>query len=213
MHAEFEFYLRSQALSVLNWPWYVFAAYQAMSQGHVQWIPSRDRSSLYLARFWLSLPSPAAPSSSSPFEESQSTILHWFARGDDDCALHDHPWDFTTTLLAGGYDERRPTDAYLEAWESGAWPLGPLWEETTLLRRRAGDGMPPLKRRAIDMHAVENVLPDTWTLVQTEAKQRSWGFWPQGEARMPWRAFLGRKAAAHATAITPAAPAATEHLS
>lgn len=30
-------------------------------------------------------------------------FLHHFYRSDSDAALHDHPWDFTSLILFGGY--------------------------------------------------------------------------------------------------------------
>jgi len=34
--------------------------------------------------------------------------LHHILRSDEARALHDHPWDFTSILLTGGYDEILP---------------------------------------------------------------------------------------------------------
>ena len=41
----------------------------------------------------------------------RTLYLHCFVSSDDDRALHDHPADFTTFILRGGYDEIVPSAA------------------------------------------------------------------------------------------------------
>src|SRR5881392_3402104 len=48
----------------------------------------------YLQRWWLLPRNPVL-----------NVYLHQFLRDDDDRALHDHPWDWCSVLLKGGYCE------------------------------------------------------------------------------------------------------------
>ncbi len=81
--------------------------------------------------------------------------LHCFHRSDMDRYCHDHPWDFVTFLLSGGY------------WEHT--PEGRFW------RRRFSI----LFRRAEWKHWVEVPKPNIWTLVIRRAARREWGFWTE----------------------------------
>src|SRR5438309_7455387 len=51
----------------------------------------------YMRRWWVV-----------PRNEGCNVYLHEILRGDDDRALHDHPWDNTSMLLDGGYTEVTP---------------------------------------------------------------------------------------------------------
>lgn len=88
-------------------------------------------------------------------------FAHRFHRGDPEAALHDHPWDFATLILVGGYLEHTP-DATIE--------------------RRAGD---LVTHKAEDLHRIELTTTPTWTLVRAGPTRRTWGFMePSG-----WRAY------------------------
>jgi hypothetical protein len=82
--------------------------------------------------------------------------LHHILRSDEARALHDHPWDFWSLLLTGGYTEITPTG-------TRRWP----W--CSLVRRRAED----LHRLVLDR--------PVWTLVWTGPRRRSWGFLVDGQ--------------------------------
>jgi hypothetical protein len=84
--------------------------------------------------------------------------LHQFIRGDMDRCLHDHPWDFISIVLWGGYWE--------EMWAGKFW-------------RRPGS---ILFRRAKTAHRVTlDPGKRAWSLVITGPKVRPWGFWePSG---------------------------------
>ncbi len=174
--------------------WWHHAALLCWHQGHLQLIPSRDGSALYLARFWLTQPQATDASDGSRFESGNSTLLHYFAQGDDDGALHDHPWNFTTSMLSGGYTERRPSELYLTYSAGEADRLirpGCAWHACQRLVRGVGD--PPLRRLATDQHAAEDVLPDTWTIVHTGRRQRAWGFHPPDRPWLPWADYLAER--------------------
>lgn len=167
----------------INWcggaPW-ERAAYEAIERGRFRIVPNRSGEGLYLARFWLT---PPIATQDGEIESGGSILLHHIAAADTDSALHDHPWDFTARVLSGGYLERRPVGpASLDA-------EGP--RETYRTFHNVGDEM---RRYARDLHLIESVLPDTWTLVTTGAREREWGFHPAGEPWVPWRKFLGIEA-------------------
>jgi hypothetical protein len=118
-------------------------------------------------------------------EENKSRnriYLHKFYRGDKDRDLHDHPWSFTTFILAGGYAEecfahetrtREKTSFVTVDGRTITWhPKFSL-----------------LHRPATVAHRV--IIPEgrtAWTLVLTSPKTRSWGFHtPKGWC--PWRGY------------------------
>lgn len=77
--------------------------------------------------------------------------LHIFVASDDDC-LHDHPWNFWSLILSGGY-----------------------WEVTTTGKKWYGPGR-LLYRPASWKHQVV-IDKKAVTLCVTTGKLRNWGFW------------------------------------
>lgn len=181
--------------------WWHRAAMEAWDQKWFYFIMSRDGSELYLARFWLHQPRVLVREDPNPdgcpWDSGDSMLLHFFARGDDDQALHDHPWQsFTSQLLDGGYSERRPSNfwhAMHEPCADESGRPGEPWADHQITVRRP-NGIPML-RVGHNQHAVEDVLPETWTLFQTGARSRPWGFHPPGRPWMPYRQFLAEKRA------------------
>lgn len=117
------------------------------------------------------------------FEGSDDAVfLHRFQRSDAD-EMHDHPWPFTSLILAGGYDEVTPG----EGWANGNGPTARTWYAPGSV----------LHRPAVWIHSVR--IPEgaeAWTLVLRGVKERSWGFWCPQVGYRPWREHL---AAAEAT--------------
>ena len=190
--------------------WWHHAAVDAIDDGHFQVIRTRDRQSLYLLRCWLTTPKelPAAEQSDGHrWDSADSVLLHFFARGDDDESLHDHPWDFTTRILAGGYVEHLPAIAWVNAFKDfedkrigykagldgytnpGPFIGGPPWDTCTVYRS-VGDR---LAHRAEDLHCVGFVDPGTWSLDTTHAKRRVWGFHPPGRPWIRWDSYLDER--------------------
>jgi hypothetical protein len=87
-------------------------------------------------------------------------MLHKIARPDRDRALHDHPWDFATLCLRGGYVE--------ELWDGG----GAAEREHVLV---PGD----VRLRAAEhTHRIARIMgAAAWTLVLHGPRRRAWGFW------------------------------------
>lgn len=112
-------------------------------------------------------------------------FLHRIYLPDAGRDLHDHPWDFSTLVLCGGYEElvRDHGVEYTTTW----------W------RWRRGF------RAAEHTHRILTVKPNTWTLLFVRRARRMWGFWPQRGAWVsnqkdgwerryewvPWREYLG----------------------
>lgn len=78
--------------------------------------------------------------------------IHQFLASDPGRDLHDHPWDFTTTILAG---------TYLEHHTTGTRELHP--GDTTT-------------HAAEDAHRVELIHGPVWTLFTHGPARRRWGF-------------------------------------
>lgn len=78
---------------------------------------------------------------------------HHILRSDDRAHFHDHPMDFTSFILKGGYIEHRP----------GCEPV----------RHEPGS---IVRRRAEDLHALELLERDAWTFVVAGPIRREWGF-------------------------------------
>lgn len=96
-----------------------------------------------------------------------SIRLHKWLGPDDDRAYHDHPWNFLTFVLKGGYTD-----------------VGPEKSEH-------------LKAFAVQYRSAEHqhhVVPDNdgaWSLMITGPVVRPWGFWKRGYFWAATR-YLGR---------------------
>ena len=95
-----------------------------------------------------------------------SIRLHHWVAPDDDRAKHDHPWDFTTFVLKGGYTDAGPDgDEHLRA--------------------------PAIRHRtATHQHTVFPDLGGAWTVIVTGPIVRNWGFWVGGKFKKANKYFL-----------------------
>ncbi|MCV7175095.1 hypothetical protein [Mycolicibacterium sphagni] len=115
--------------------------------------------------------------------------LHQFVRSDDDRALHDHPWSFTSLVLRGGYDEI--TENKLIRRRPGSFAFRPATVcHRVVLRPRP---CPSCKGTGIGWGRIPSGWLETdcghcdgsgrvgenpsWTLIITGPKVREWGFW------------------------------------
>lgn len=105
--------------------------------------------------------------------------LHEILQPDADREPHDHPWNGASLILSGGYVEERwvPGDA--------PWAIGNVgWR----IERTDGAlvGIP-----ATTYHRIDQVQPDTFTLVVTSPKLKSWSFLdPRTGVVTPWKLFV-----------------------
>lgn len=119
--------------------------------------------------------------------------LHKIARSDDDPDPHDHPWDFRTFVLKGGYTD----EAYF--WRD----FPKCWNEGPGLRSHWADDVvkAPATRFRPYHHIHRVILPDdkpAWTLVLTSGYRKTngnadWNF-VTVDRKVPWREYLGLNA-------------------
>lgn len=127
-----------------------------------------DANAPYLTRWTI-----YGSSSRKPGGNGSAVFLHHFQRSDAD-EMHDHPWAFTSVILAGGYYEITPAPG----WANGVGPVRKRWY---------GPGR-ILSRPAEWIHRVE--IPDgreAWTLIFRGRKVRPWGFWCPVTGFIPWK--------------------------
>lgn len=96
--------------------------------------------------------------------------LHKIVMSDYDCC-HDHPWDFISIILKGGYVEHTEIKSTLIEKESRIYHPGSI-----------------LFRKAEHRHKLEIHQP-CWTLVLTLKRRRKWGFWTS-KGWIHWKNFV-----------------------
>jgi hypothetical protein len=90
-----------------------------------------------------------------------SLYIHQIARSDEDLHMHDHPWDFWSLILRGGYTEQ-------------AMPEG---KDFLILTNCVPGTL--VMRKAKDFHRIKllNPLDSTWSLVWTGSRiHEPWGY-------------------------------------
>lgn len=115
--------------------------------------------------------------------------LHRFVSSDDDEELHNHPWEATSLILAGGYIEERRL--HVEPYLRGAYVKYPRGK-TTMQEFRPG------MRNYIfsdTFHKVTLVEEDCWTVLVCGKKVGTWGFWnPATDEFLHWKEHVARRA-------------------
>jgi hypothetical protein len=81
--------------------------------------------------------------------------IHYIAKSDEDKHLHDHPWNFGSLILWGGYKEKTVKNGNTE-WRT----------------RLAGSFS---YKKATDCHHI-NLIRPTWTLVFAGQRYKEWGY-------------------------------------
>lgn len=103
-----------------------------------------------------------------------NVYIHYIARPDEDPDPHDHPWNFLSVRLKGGYTER-------------IWHYRTPCEEGVEDRTNNAPGIG--YRPAETVHQITSVKPNTFTLVITGPWKRDWGFLTKSGWRF-WREYL-----------------------
>lgn len=102
--------------------------------------------------------------------------LHKFLHDDEDRATHDHPWNFVSIMLWGGYLEfvgkLRESPLYERRVLSIAYRPAEH-AHRVILHRRYGDG----------------AIQPAWTIMITGPVIRDWGFWCPKERWVHWKVF------------------------
>lgn len=102
--------------------------------------------------------------------------LHHILLSDYDC-LHDHPWNFISIILKGGYFEKYSWLQHLEI-RYGFIRRKLLFEDLDFVRKTWYGPFSFLYRRAEWKHALE--IPEgksCWSFVVMFKPRRKWGFW------------------------------------
>jgi len=126
----------------------------------------------YMERYWL-LPPGKVP--------GLAARVHHILRSDTEREFHDHPWNYTTWILRGGYIETTPVfdnSRFYRQDVSTVYTAGAV-----------------LRRKARHWHRL-TLLPDsntTWTLFITGRLRQRWGFLMQPEFKMYWRDRLAQR--------------------
>lgn len=121
------------------------------------------------------------------WERQWGVFIHRMDGPDPGVDLHDHPWDFWSLILWGGYDEQRVDTREATSWARTA-------EALDLKRTWSGAGYanrgPVASRRWLswkklrldECHRITRLhRRGTWTLVVHGPKRRVWGFYtPDG---------------------------------
>jgi hypothetical protein len=94
--------------------------------------------------------------------------LHNILEADPDLHLHDHPWNFVTLILSGGYKEEL----------AGGWQ----WNVAGSVA----------KRKLGDYHRIAEVFGGTWSLIFIGRTQKDWGFLVNGD-HVPHKQYLHPK--------------------
>jgi hypothetical protein len=94
--------------------------------------------------------------------------VHQILRSDADRELHDHPFDFLSVILWGGYREQRADGERVCRAPALVW------------------------RRAETLHRLELLAGPTWTLVFRGPKRREWGFLTAA-GWVHWKTFTAGK--------------------
>lgn len=92
---------------------------------------------------------------------------------------HDHPFDFYSLILWGGYLEHRP--GCLCFVEGKTRDEDPHWREIVATGCRYYGPGSIVRRKAEDYHRLELVNGPAWTFVITGPYRRTWGFLVNGE--------------------------------
>lgn len=104
-----------------------------------------------------------------------SCYLHHIKTPDIDPDLHDHPWSFFGILLTGGYWEifsQRP------------------WEKKGEIRKVTMFNF----KNATSAHKIDQVKPNTRTLIFTGPRKKDWGFYDRNTLEFKqWREYLESK--------------------
>lgn len=103
-----------------------------------------------------------------PRNKQANVYFHIQTESDPERPLHDHPWDNTSVILAGGYDEIIDERPMIAA------------HHPRVEHRRKGD---VIHRACTTAHRLirPDDIPYTMSLFLTGPKVREWGFWKNGD--------------------------------
>lgn len=89
-----------------------------------------------------------------------AVYIHHICKSDMEKDAHDHPWNFSSILLEGAYQEK-------------SWCAPNFDDEATYNTYYSGD---VVKHKATDAHKLTLISDSVWTLVFTSGRERIWGY-------------------------------------
>src|SRR5215213_4963221 len=111
-------------------------------------------------------------------------LLHKIESPDVDPDPHDHPWEFVSIVLKGGYTE---TVRYHQSYSLIRYGVSATterfnkWKWLSIHRMHRGD-----------YHRITNLSKcPTWTLILTGPRRSDWGFLTPDRGHVAWRTYLG----------------------
>lgn len=93
--------------------------------------------------------------------------LHHIHRPDHERDLHDHPWNFISIILWGGYAEE------IAKYNDSAYDI--RGDPKTKIRTWKRGSVHYM--RTEDAHRISSLLSPVWTLLLCGRRRREWGFW------------------------------------
>ena len=110
-----------------------------------------------------------------------SIYWHHIDQPDPDQDPHDHPWNFRSVIIRGGYTERV------------FWDPNNVYTNEYLTHRRFSTHKMPIRYA----HQITEVQPKTVTLIIAGPRLRNWGFWKADPERrtklttfVPWEDYV-----------------------
>ena len=88
-----------------------------------------------------------------------AVYIHQICKSDEDSFPHDHPWNFSSIILEGSYEET--------AWYPPHFDVGHCNTYYT-------DDV--IEHKAVDAHKIRLRSTEVWTLVFTSGRDRYWGY-------------------------------------
>lgn len=111
------------------------------------------------------------------FKSGRCCYIQRFGHGDDARHMHDHPKDFISIGLCGGYVECVPQYPIVEGLITGRVHV--TYEAPWI--RRIGKW---------HVHSLPHITPGTWTVLFGGRNCRKWGFYTN-EGWVHWREYVG----------------------
>lgn len=115
--------------------------------------------------------------------------IHRFDGPDPRPTLHDHPWDFTSLVLRGGYIEADSYSQYPDILPVNAEKIRDIPDQSLMVHSSWNTYLRGAlnRKKATDAHTIVSLLRvPTWTLMVVGKRQRVWGYIePDGT----WTAF------------------------
>ena len=118
--------------------------------------------------------------------------LHNIRREDADNDLHDHPWDFVSIILRGGYIEEVPKNPLDRAGQGGTEFITYTPGCVNVVSAEDSHRIDLVMDNRLD--PLEPGETGVWTLVFAGNYKRGWGFWSRYSGKfIPWRVYTNSK--------------------